>query len=362
MKKIIFVHLLNDFSGSPKVLSQVIGAAKRSGKEVVLYTGKSGDGFLEGVTPNHHHYFYKHFKNKLLTLFSFAFSQISLFFKLLKYKNEDVIFYVNTMLPFGAAMAGRLIGKPVYYHVHETSITPLLLKRFLRIVIRLTAERVVFVSESLRESESFKLIDECVIYNAMSDEFVGKAMSNKYQWKQSDGMYNVMLICSLKVYKGVNEFLEICKLCESAEHIRFTLILNAESEEISAYFGNVEVPQNVSILSKQRDLHVHYRHASLLLNLSRIDQWVETFGLTILEAMSYGVPCIVPTVGGPVEIVDDAVNGYHFCSYEVEKIADKIHQLANNEELSISLSKAAREKAKTFSIVEFEANLACLIP
>ena len=54
MKKIIFVHLLNDFSGSPKVLSQVINACNNNGKETVLYTGKGSEGFLDNLTINHH--------------------------------------------------------------------------------------------------------------------------------------------------------------------------------------------------------------------------------------------------------------------------------------------------------------------
>lgn len=37
---------------------------------------------------------------------------------------------------------------------------------------------------------------------------------------------------------------------------------------------------------------------------------VETFGMTILEAMAYGIPAIVLNVGEPMEIVSDGYNGY----------------------------------------------------
>ena len=37
---------------------------------------------------------------------------------------------------------------------------------------------------------------------------------------------------------------------------------------------------------------------------------VETFGMTILEAMPYGIPAIVPNVGGPLELVQHGYNGY----------------------------------------------------
>ena len=41
MKKLVCVHLLNDFSGSPKVLSQVINAVSESNYEVDLYAGNA---------------------------------------------------------------------------------------------------------------------------------------------------------------------------------------------------------------------------------------------------------------------------------------------------------------------------------
>ena len=57
-KKIIFIHLVNDYSGSPKVLSQVIGTVQSAAFEVELYTAKSEDGFLSDLNILHHNYFY----------------------------------------------------------------------------------------------------------------------------------------------------------------------------------------------------------------------------------------------------------------------------------------------------------------
>jgi glycosyltransferase involved in cell wall biosynthesis len=357
MKKIIFIHLLNDYSGSPKVLSQVINAVQKKGYEVELYTGKSEDGFLTDITPNHHYYFYKRFDNKLLTLISFILSQIDLFFKLLKYRNEDVTVYINTMLPFGAALFGKFLKKEVYYHVHETSLRPKLLKKFLRFIIQYTASKIIFVSNFLKESESFKDIEQEVIYNVLSNEFVIEASKSSYQWKDSDGKFNVLMICSLKAYKGIDEFIEIAKLCEDNRQIGFTLILNAEKKEINDYFASIGLPSSVTILDKQKDLHPYYKEASLVLNLSRVDQWVETFGLTILEAMSYGIPCIVPPVGGPAEIVQNRKDGYLISSYKIDKVFDIIINLSLNKEKCIDLSYSAKQKSLRFNTAKFNKEI-----
>jgi L-malate glycosyltransferase len=358
MKKIIFVHLLNDFSGSPKVLSQTISTCNENSKfEAVLFTGKSEDGFLTNVTENHHFYFYKRFENKIGTLFTFVLSQIHLFFKLLKYRKQDVVIYVNTLLPFGAALAGKILDKPVYYHVHETSVQPLMLKRFLRFIAQKTALKIIFVSKSLKEAESFKNIEQEVVYNVLPSEFSNKALESQYQSVDEKEKFNVLMICSLKAYKGVGEFIKIAKLCEINTNINFTLILNAEQKDIDKYVTGFELPTNMNILDKQKDLHVYYQKASLVLNLSRIDKWVETFGLTILEAMSYGIPVIVPPIGGPTEIATDGVEGYLISSYEVDRISNKIKELSLDIEKCIELSKKAKKRSKVFNEETFKKEI-----
>ncbi len=357
MKHVVFIHLLNDFSGSPKVLSQVVTTCTAKGYTVDLYTGKSTEGFLSNLTANHHYYFYKRFENKYLTLFSFLFSQVLLFFKLLKYYNKNVVFYVNTMLPFGAGLAGKLLGKPVVYHVHETSIAPKLFKQFLRFIVQQTASKVIFVSNSLKKEETFGNSNETVIYNCLPKTFTDKAVGHTYRSMDAKGIFNVYMICSLKNYKGVQEFIEIAKRCEDSENIQFTLILNVQQKEITDYFLNTAVTNNITILSTQNNLENFYKKASLVLNLSRVDAWVETFGLTIIEAMAFGVPVLVPPVGGPSEIVTNGVEGYLISSYEVEEIAQKISALANNEELCLELSKNAYQRSLDFNEEVFNSKI-----
>ena len=355
-KKIIFIHLLNDYSGSPKVLSQVLKAVQKNGCDVELYTGKSDDGFLSGLTDKHHHYFYKRFDNKYLTLVTFMLSQLILFFKLLKHRNEDVIIYVNTMLPFGAGLAGKVMGKPVFYHVHETSLSPASFKHFLRSVVQKSASKIIFVSKALEEAESFVNIPQQVIYNALPNDLARIAEKSKYQYRR-DGNFNVLMICSLKAYKGVEEFVEIARLCEVQSEITFALVLNADQDEIESYFSGRELPLNMVIVSRQNNLVPYYQQASILLNLSRVDQWVETFGLTIIEAMAFGIPVIVPPVGGPSEIVHNGVEGYQLSSYETEKIAKLIIELSKDEERCMALSEAARKRVEDFKEDVFEKKM-----
>jgi glycosyltransferase involved in cell wall biosynthesis len=355
-KKIVFTHLLNDYSGSPKVLSQVIKACQKQGREVELYTGKGQDGFLSGLSDKHHYYFYKRFENKYFTLVTFMLSQLSLFYKLLKHRNENIVIYVNTMLPFGAGLAGLLMDKPVYYHVHEISLQPASFKRFLRFIVQKSASRIIFVSKAVEEAELFLNIDQRVVYNALSDDYTKALEHNSYRWKNG-GRFAVLMICSLKEYKGINEFVEIARQCEQYKEISFTLILNAEQSEINFFFSKMTLPSNVILLARLINPIPYYQQSSLLINLSRVDECIETFGLTIIEAMAFGIPVIVPPVGGPVEIVTDDVEGYLISSYDEEKIAQKIIELSKDEAKCLELSIQTKKRAKYYMPEAFEKNI-----
>ena len=359
--KLVCIHLLNDYSGSPYVLSQVIDTVLSSNNppEIDLHVGSGSNGFLSHFDCMTDTYWYRRSGRKMLTLVAFFASQCILFFKLLKYRKKNVRFYINTMLPFGGALAGWVMRKEVIYHVHETSVSPMVLKIFLRLIVNITASKVIFVSQYLRDVESFRKASQFVVYNSLSKKFWDAATNVQYLYDSRD--FNVLMACSLRDYKGVCEFIRIASMCAEEDAVQFTLVLNASATEISEYFENVEVAKNVMILTRQTDLTDFYRSANLVLNLSKPDGWVETFGLTILEAMAFGVPVIVPAVGGPVELVRDGRDGYLMSSLQWPTIGDKILELARNREVCRALSISARERAQEFNALKFNSEIERLL-
>ena len=354
MKKLVFFHLFNDRSGSPKVLSQVIGATLKDGSSADIVTSESSSGFLNGFQAIYNYSFYKRSENKLITLFYYLVSQISVFRSCLKYRKDtgNIIFYVNTMMPFAAAVAGKLFGISVIYHIHEISVNPPLLKRFLRYVIKKTASKVIFVSNFLKNSESFRDIPQYVVHNAI------ECTSHNPEVLRDESSFNVLMISSMKKYKGIFEFFKLAEMpVFESKNIKFTIVLNADKNEISGYFKDYTIPKNIEVISRQTDVEQFYRKANVVLNLSRPDECVETFGLTLLEAMAHGIPVIAPPVGGPAEIVTNGVNGYTISSYDTQEIADTIIELSSNAGLYNRLSKNAKLRAQDFSIENFEKNI-----
>lgn len=350
MKKIIFVHLFNDRSGSPKVLLQTMRALSNAGYQVELFTSSHKGGFLDSAPGLRHTLFYRRHDNKWLTLLYYALSQILLFFQCLQFFRKDVVFHINTMMPFGAALAAKLMRKKVVYHVHESSIRPKLLKFFLRSVIRISASHVILVSKFLKFNEGFSGKD-FLIYNALE-------LAPTDQGVKINNDFSVLMVCSLKRYKGVDEFLKVAKKVSSmSKKINFTLVLNASEKEISKYFVGVTFPDNLTVYSRQENLEGFYSSSSILINLSRPNEWVETFGLTLLEGMSYSLPVIAPPVGGPAEIIQHGVQGFLIDSSEIDNIASSIAELEKNSTLYYKMSRNAHERSLDFTPDSFAANI-----
>lgn len=343
--RIIFIHLLNNFSGSPRVLKDTIEALSESYR-YLLITSK-GPGVLSQI-PNSIFFSYDWSKKKVITLLRFAYAQAYIFLRVLFFTKKKDIVFINTMQPAIAAVAAKIRGLPVIFHIHETHSSQKFFGKFYVRIRKLTHPKEIFVSEYIASKERIYEKNSIVIHNPISREFIESAREHNYT-PLNNGKFNVLMICSLRDYKGIPEFMEICNRLLEVRTLHFDLVLDASGIEIQQYFTETNIPENISIHSKTNNPEHFYKKASLLLNLSRPDQWIETFGLTIVEAMAFGIPCIVPNIGGPIEIVDDKINGFQLSCYDLETIIDKILELSNDYTTCMFLSKNAKNKSLTFS-------------
>lgn len=347
--KIIAVHLSNDFSESSKVLKQLVKGWAKNNITTELYMGKSKKGILSNLTQTAtNHFWYPAFKNPILKLLFIISSQFLLFIKLFFNLKKSDTLYINTILPFGAALAGKLKGCKIMYHIHDTSLTPKIFKDFLFTIVKWTANEVVYVSNFLAKQEPLK-IKSNVIYNVLEKDFLNQCKGIKATQKESK---IVLMICSLKANKGVSEFLHLAHL---NRNYTFKLVVDASQKEIDTYFKLEFLPDNLVIYPKHEDTHPFYKEASIVLNLSDASSSAETFGPTILEAMAYGLPTIVPPVGGVVELVKEGENGFLIDSKNIPLLTRRLNELLQNTTLYQKMSATAKEYSRFFCEEYFES-------
>jgi glycosyltransferase involved in cell wall biosynthesis len=83
-----------------------------------------------------------------------------------------------------------------------------------------------------------------------------------------------------------------------------------------------------------------YRRATVFVMPSRY----ETFGISVIEAMAFGVPVVAANVGGLPEIVEDGVTGILVPAKDPDAMAEAVIHLLRDPALRRRLGRAARER------------------
>lgn len=118
---------------------------------------------------------------------------------------------------------------------------------------------------------------------------------------------------------------------------------------------------NTDVYPRQDDVSPFYAGASLVVNLSDPRRFVETFGLTALEAMSAGLPVVVPPVGGIAEMVEEGVNGYLRDVADLDAVAAAIDRALTDEPTYRGLSLGALDVARRYSASEMARQIESVI-
>ncbi len=347
MKHIICFHLFNDYSGSPKVLKMVLEGMLRKGYRIDLVSSKGGvlDELLHYPNLRKHSYPYRFSSNGAVTMLRYCLVQFYTFFLSFRWLfRKDTVFYINTLLPAGPALAGRLMGKRVVYHYHENAFVKGGFYKLLAGVMQKLAHEIICVS-AYQASFLHRKVGVTMIPNALPLEFTGRLIPNK---ETAFERKRILMLGSLKLYKSPLEFIS---LAQQLPQFAFELIVNDTQENIDLFIAEhgINISKNLTIYPRQNDVAPFYNRASLVLNLSNKKLFIETFGLTALEAMSAGLPVIVPTEGGIAEMVENGVNGYKIDVQNLNSITECIDQMLSNQELYTKLSDNALRYAEKYN-------------
>ncbi|MBN2816901.1 MAG: glycosyltransferase family 4 protein [Campylobacterales bacterium] len=144
-----------------------------------------------------------------------------------------------------------------------------------------------------------------------------------------EGKGQYLLLDALAKLKGFDIKVLIVGAAMSEEYI----------EELYKKVKKLGIEERVVFTGFTKDVHEHLQ----LCDLSVLATPKETFGLVIIESMANGVPVIATNRGGPLEIIDDGIDGLLF-NRTSEELAEKIESVYKERTLKESLAKAAKEK------------------
>ena len=138
-------------------------------------------------------------------------------------------------------------------------------------------------------------------------------------------------------------------MCNKYEHVEF--IWAGNGAEYQKYVLLAEQKKRISFIGYQNNTAQLYMNADIYFQPSIM----ETQGIAVVEAMAYGLPCVVSDNGGLPESVQDKLNGF-VCSIDnIDETISALTSLIKNEKLRNGMGKKSIdlfEKKFTKSIWE----------
>lgn len=161
---------------------------------------------------------------------------------------------------------------------------------------------------------------------------------------------NLVSVGRLSKEKGFDDLLRLFKKI-SSKHSDWKLNIigdGMERNDLLALANELKLGDKVVFHGYQNKEYIN----EVLLDSSIyvMTSHTESFGLVLIEAMSFGIPALAYTSAqGANEIIDDGVNGYLIKDRNEEEMLEKINNLIDDEKLRKKLGKEARSKSKEYS-------------
>lgn len=206
-----------------------------------------------------------------------------------------------------------------------------------------------FVKESLTDlvgkSRSKKIH---VIYNGVDVDLFSSKMQKDHFDK-----FHIIYVGRLIEGKGVQNLLYALSLTK----INYELTIVGDGSykcKLEEECVELNLTNKVSFVGTQWNIPEWLKKADVFVHPCNLK---EGFGITLIEAMAMGVPCIAYNKGAMPEIIDTNINGFLVDGRNINNLVDAIENAYNMWKLNPvqwrELCIAAKKKAATFSITNY---------
>jgi glycosyltransferase involved in cell wall biosynthesis len=270
----------------------------------------------------------------------------------------------------GAGLYGRLLSiiskKPSVYTFHGLHISQYnILKKLLYLLYeRVFSYLTVFVI-AVSQSERVNLLVNKVC--ARKKVIVipnGVAIPrNVSSVTLADDCFNIVSVTRYNTQKNpslLKKIIELLSEEKPSAKIKFYVLGEGEGyADFCDFISENNLDKMVEVVGATTSPNDYFSLASCFLSTSL---W-EGMPLSMMEAMSYGVPAIATSVVGNVDVVSHGNDGYLYAIDKPEEAVKQIASLIENRDLLRVLSRKAREKAiKNFTSERMaELTLQCYV-
>ena len=186
-----------------------------------------------------------------------------------------------------------------------------------------------------------------VIYNGTKTVIKNRSLRSQLRIKK--GTFVILSVGNLDKNRGHSILIKsVSKIINQIENVILLIAGNGfkkEKKSIQTLINKLKVKDKVKLLGFREDIPDLIYLSSLIVNPVI---FFESFGLTLIEAMSQGKPVIASSVGGIIEIVDNNKTGFLVESGSVEDLSNKILEILKDGKTRRTFGKNGLIKYKSF--------------
>lgn len=200
----------------------------------------------------------------------------------------------------------------------------------------------VLVTKTSQEFYQQKTKTKCICIPNSLDEY-----PNKYASLQEK---NIISVGRLSYEKGYDELIDVFKIVHDIyPDWKLNIIGDGkEYNKINKKIKNYNLENSIKLHGFQNKEYIneYLFKSSIYVLPSR----TESFGIVILEAFSYGLPCVAFTrVEGAKELISDNWDGYLIKDSSKEQMAKRICELIKNPNRRVIMGANALKKAEKYN-------------
>jgi glycosyltransferase involved in cell wall biosynthesis len=241
----------------------------------------------------------------------------------------------------------RLMRRPIIVHIHAPSPESLFRDTrpwALRFLFR-SASRVVALSEVWAATfRAYAPLTRILVLPNPVQIFAPVQLSSAEQPV-------ILFVGKLEPRKGYADLLASAPaILAEFPHAQFWFAGHGEIEKASQQAGHLHIANSIHLLGwvGATSLEAIYRQASLL----ALPSYAEGVPMSVIEAMSHGIPVVCTPVGGLPELIRDGENGVFVNPGDVPSLARRIIRLLRDPQRAAALARAGHTTVQRHCSIE----------
>lgn len=261
-------------------------------------------------------------------------------------KKISTIISVDTLLSIYSipACVGTKCKHISWEHFNVTVNLGLKSRDLSRLLSALVSNKILVLTEAdkIAWQKKFPFVKNKI--SVISNPSFYEIKDEKYDIKKKE----VLCIGRLTNQKGFDLMLNSwAKISENNPGWTLTIVGGGEDlDALTELAKELNITNSISFVGAVSNVATYYTEAAIFCLPSRY----EGMCLVMLEAQSFGLPCVAYDCEcGPAEVLDNG-NGMLVKPFDVDEFAVSLNMLMNDDQLRANMSRKAIEKAKYYTI------------